>query len=160
MPKIARPGACDNIHNVAAIHPRLKSDKIALAHNISLCQQILLEFCTEHGSITVMLSAKFLKAMLNKNEIMDKWDFVRFQIMDRLSTLLQAAGIMDHTTPMALFPLWLSAVISITTHPRCLWLRFLVAYIKILNPWDAEFILGDLEIFCAAYHFSAPRWQS
>ena len=40
-------------------HPKLKSREISFVHNVRFSCPIFLKFCTEHGSITAVLCAKF-----------------------------------------------------------------------------------------------------
>ena len=56
---ISLPGLC-NIGNPPETYPHLKSRDISFYHNMRASYPILLEFCTEHDSITLLLFAKFL----------------------------------------------------------------------------------------------------
>ena len=57
---------------------QLKSYEIAFAYNLLLSCQMVLKFCTEHGSITAVLCAKFQNHLANEIGFMDKQDLVRF----------------------------------------------------------------------------------
>ena len=67
-------------------HLKLKSRKISFVHNIHLNNPIVLNFCTEHGSITAMLCAKFENIWTTEIDIMDEWDFARFGLTMSLQT--------------------------------------------------------------------------
>ena len=41
--------------------------------------QIILKFCTEHGSITAMLCAKIQNNLTTEMDIIDEWVFVKFE---------------------------------------------------------------------------------
>ena len=53
-------------------HFKIKSHKILLVHNIHFSCQIILTFCTEHGSVTAMLCAKFQNDLTTEKYIMCK----------------------------------------------------------------------------------------
>ena len=53
------PGVLCNIGYPSETHLKLKSSEILLVHNIRFSGSIHFKFCTEHGSITAMLCAKF-----------------------------------------------------------------------------------------------------
>ena len=59
-------------------------------HNIHLNRyQIILKFCTEHGSITAVLYAKFQNDWATQEWIRDKRDFARFEFQMSLYPILQ-----------------------------------------------------------------------
>ena len=62
---------------------KMKSCDNLFVRSIHNNQQIILKFCTEHGSVTTMLSVKFQMDFLYKTEDIDRQVFVRFQ-MDSL----------------------------------------------------------------------------
>ena len=51
----------------------------SFGHNFVLSRQIILEFCTEHDSITVVFSASFQNDSTNIMDAVDKRDFARFE---------------------------------------------------------------------------------
>ena len=67
-------------------HLKLKSHKISFAYNIHLNNPIVLNFCTEHGSITAMLCAKFHNNWTTEIDIMDERHFTRFWFTMNLQT--------------------------------------------------------------------------
>ena len=58
-PTQIHPWGCCNIGYPSETHLKLKSCEIFFAHNICFIYPIILKFCTEHGSITAVLCAKF-----------------------------------------------------------------------------------------------------
>ena len=68
-----------NIRYPSKTHLKLKSHEILFVHNILLICQIMSEFCTEHGSITAVLCTKFWHELKIMMEVIDKWDFARFE---------------------------------------------------------------------------------
>ena len=71
--------ACDNIDNMSEIC-LMKSCKISSSYNINYSPWILPKFCTEHGSVTAVLCAKFQKDSWIQKEAMDNQDLERFQL--------------------------------------------------------------------------------
>ena len=53
--------------------------QISFVHNIRLNNPIVLKFCTEHGSITVVLCAKFQYDWTTETNVMDERYFSRFE---------------------------------------------------------------------------------
>ena len=60
------------------IHCKLKSSENLFDLNLLLCCQIILKFCTEHGSITAVLCANFQNDLTTKMDVMDEQEFKRF----------------------------------------------------------------------------------
>ena len=60
-------------------HLKLKSHKILFVHNICLRCPIVLKFCTEYGSDTAVLCAKFQDDWIIDTAVMEEQDFVRFE---------------------------------------------------------------------------------
>ena len=60
-------------------HLKPKSREIAFARNLLLSCQIVLKFCTEHDSITVVLCAKFQHDLTTRMDVMDKRHFTKFE---------------------------------------------------------------------------------
>ena len=60
-------------------HLKLKSRKISFVHNSHIEFPIILKFCTEHGSTTAVLCAKFQNYWTIKTDVMDERDFTRFE---------------------------------------------------------------------------------
>ena len=58
---------------------KLKSHEISFAHNSCFSWPIPLKFCTEHGSITAVLCAKFQTDWIIEMDVMDERDFARFE---------------------------------------------------------------------------------
>ena len=56
-----------------------KSREISFAHNLLLSYLIVLEFCTEHDSDTVVLYAKFQNDWTSETNVLDERDFARFE---------------------------------------------------------------------------------
>ena len=52
-------GALRNIGYPYETHPKLKCHEISFVHKIRCRSPIVLKFCTEHGSDTAVLCAKF-----------------------------------------------------------------------------------------------------
>ena len=50
-------------------HLKLKFCKILFAHNIHFNWPIIFKFCTEHGSFTAVLCAKFQNALVMRNKL-------------------------------------------------------------------------------------------
>ena len=69
----------NKVENPSKISPQLKSRKISFVHNISCSRRIILKFCTEHGSHTAVLCAKFQKDIATIKDVMRKRDFTIFQ---------------------------------------------------------------------------------
>ena len=55
--------------------------EISFAHNSCFSWPIALKFCTEHGSFTAVLFAKFQTDWTIKTDVMDERDFARFKFM-------------------------------------------------------------------------------
>ena len=58
---------------------KLKSIEISFAYNVILHCQIVLQFCTEHGSMAAVLCGKFLNDLTTGMDVMDGGDFAWFQ---------------------------------------------------------------------------------
>ena len=71
-------GGYNNIDDPSENHFKLKSRKVSFFYNIHCTPRIFLKFCTEHGSDTAVLCAKFQKNPSNRKESMGKRDFSRF----------------------------------------------------------------------------------
>ena len=56
---------------------KLKSRDILFVYNIRFNNPIVLKFCTEHGSYTVVLCTKFQDDWIIETDVMDKRDFAR-----------------------------------------------------------------------------------
>ena len=55
-----------------------KSREISFTHNLILSYQIILKFCTEHGSDTAVFCAKFQKDWIIEANVMEERDFAGF----------------------------------------------------------------------------------
>ena len=62
-------GGCFNIGYPSRIHLKLKYHKISFTQNIYLSCWIILKICTEHGSDTAMLCAKFQNDFITEEYI-------------------------------------------------------------------------------------------
>ena len=86
------PGSLWNIRYPSEIHLKLKSREISFAHNPCFSWPITLKFCTEHGSITAMLCAKFQTDWTIETDVMDGQVFARFEFkmsLGRISYIAQ-----------------------------------------------------------------------
>ena len=72
-------GVLRSIGYLSETHLKLKSREISFVHNICLKNPIVLDFCTQHGSITVVLCVKFQNDWTNATNVMDERDFARFE---------------------------------------------------------------------------------
>ena len=70
---------------------KLKFRKMSLIHNICYSCLIVLKFCTEHGSITAVLCAKFQNHWTTDKNAMDRWHFMRFDLKRSLRQMLTTA---------------------------------------------------------------------
>ena len=61
------------------MHFTLKSREISSAHNLLVGYQIDLKFCTEQGSITVVLCANCQSDLKIEMDVRDKQDFARVE---------------------------------------------------------------------------------
>ena len=74
--KWKRPG---DYHTVGYPSEKPKSPKISLAHNWLLSDEIVLNFCTEHGSITAVLCVNFQNDLTDEMGVLEERDFTRFE---------------------------------------------------------------------------------
>ena len=72
-------GVDNNTLNPSQIYLIMKSYSVSSSHNIDFSWQILLKFCTEQGSMTAVLCAKFQKDAWTKKVVMDRWYLSRFE---------------------------------------------------------------------------------
>ena len=70
-------GLCDVGYPSETQH-KPKSRQISFAHKLFLNYPIVLKFCTEHGSDTAVLCAKFQNDWATETELMDEREFTRF----------------------------------------------------------------------------------
>ena len=73
-------GVLANIGYPSETHVKLKSREISLVHDIRLNKPSVLIFCTEHGSITAVLCAKFRNDCTIETDVTGKRDFARLEI--------------------------------------------------------------------------------
>ena len=78
MPFDAMGDLC-NIGYLSGAHFKPKSCEISFARNLFLGYSIILKFCTEHGSDTAVLCAKFQNDWMNETDVMDEQVFARFE---------------------------------------------------------------------------------
>ena len=71
---------CCNVGYPPETHLKFKSRDISFDHNLLLSHQIVLKFCTEHGSITAVLGANFQNDLAIDIYVMDERDFARFKL--------------------------------------------------------------------------------
>ena len=77
--KLEDPRRCCTMGYPSETHLKLKSHEILFIHNIHFSDQIIFKFCTEHGSNTAVLCAKFHNDLTTEQWGMGKWDFTRFE---------------------------------------------------------------------------------
>ena len=85
-------GVLCNIWFPPETHPELKSCKTFYAHDLLCIHSFVLKFCTEHGGIPAVLSAKFQNDCISETDVMDKRVFSRFEFkmsFERLSYIAQ-----------------------------------------------------------------------
>ena len=75
------------------MHLQLKSREIALAHNLFPSCQIVLKFCTEHGSITAVLCANFQNYLTYELDVMGERDLSLRRVLDGYSIMEQPPGL-------------------------------------------------------------------
>ena len=68
-----------NMGHPCQTHLKHESREISFAHKISLFSPIVLKFCTEHGSDTAVLCAKFQKDWTAESGVKDERNFARFE---------------------------------------------------------------------------------
>ena len=87
---VSNPGACCNI----GYPSELKTGGILFACKLLLSCQIILKFCTEHGSGTAVLCANFQNDLTSEIDVLDEWGFMRFEFrmsLDRYPILQLAS---------------------------------------------------------------------
>ena len=67
------------------MHLKLNSREVSIADNVFCRCPIVSNFCTEHGSITALLSAKYQNNWTTETDVMDVRDFAGFEFMVLLS---------------------------------------------------------------------------
>ena len=95
--------------------PTLKSHEILFAHNLFISYLIALKFCTEHGSDTAVLCAKFQN---DWTVVVDERDFARFEFktsFGRISYILHSIPGSGPHISICLFN-WSMLVIHTDTH--------------------------------------------
>ena len=71
-------GVLCNMGYPSETHLKPKSREISFAHNLLCGYPIVITFCTEHGSDTAVLCAKFQNDWTTETDVMNEWDFARF----------------------------------------------------------------------------------
>ena len=66
------PGVLCNIAYLSRIYLKPKYHEISFAHDLFISNPIILKFCTEHGSDTVVLCAKFQSDWTTQMDVMDE----------------------------------------------------------------------------------------
>ena len=66
--------------------PKLKSREVSFLLSFLRNCRIVLKFCTEHGSITAVLCAKFQNVLTTMTKVMKKRYFTRFEFRNRFRT--------------------------------------------------------------------------
>ena len=69
-----RPGVLCNIGYQPGIHHKPKSREDSVAYNLFISHPIVINFCTGHGSDTVVLCVKFQSDWINETVVMDERD--------------------------------------------------------------------------------------
>ena len=85
-------GVLCNIWFPPETHPELKSCKIFYAHDLLCSHSFVLKFCTEHGGIPAVLSAKYQNDCISETDVMDERVFSRFKFkmsFERISYIAQ-----------------------------------------------------------------------
>ena len=72
-------GVLCNIGYLSETHLKPKSCEISFACNLFINYPIVMTFCTEHASDTAMLCTNFQIDWTTEVDVMDEWDFVRFE---------------------------------------------------------------------------------
>ena len=72
-------GVLCNIGYPSETHLKPKSYEISFVHNIYFSRPIVFKFCKERGSDTNMLCANDQLDWIIYMDVMDEWDFARFQ---------------------------------------------------------------------------------
>ena len=70
---------CYNIGYLSKTHLKPQSCRILFAHNSFLCYPIILKCCTEYGSDTALLCAKFQNDWATDTNATEEWHFTRFE---------------------------------------------------------------------------------
>ena len=74
------PGVLCSMEYLFETHLKAKSLENSLAYILFLNNPIVLKFCSEHGSITFMLCAKFQNDWMTETDFMDKQNFARLEL--------------------------------------------------------------------------------
>ena len=86
-------GACCNLGYPSETNLKLKSRDFSFVQNIQFSCQIILKFCSEHGSETDVLCAKFQNDLRTGQWVMSKRDFARFVLKMRFGRIPSIATI-------------------------------------------------------------------
>ena len=108
-------GAMCNMGYLSETHLKLKSRKISFIHNSHSKFPIVLKFCTEHGSTTVVLCAKFHNNWTIKMGDMDERNFTRFEFKMHFRRMSHTAHTPDHndmTWHGNPFPFWVELIVT------------------------------------------------
>ena len=144
-------------------HAKLKSIEISFVQNTHFSSQIILNICTEHGSDTAVLCAKFRN--------LDPYDIIIFYI--RVARIFARFVLIAHTLFAKWFPYcwksgaWIS-VYPTLTHVIALksnlgWISFFRKMrCKILSAWDIIYscflFLEDLQTFTSLVDLPPGHW--
>ena len=79
---VVKPHALCNMEYPSKMHNKLKSRKVSFPHNLFCSCTSIAKFCTEHGSITAMLCAKFHKSNVKHRKA--AYISIRHQIVNTL----------------------------------------------------------------------------
>ena len=84
-----------NIRISSKVHFKLKYIQISFDHDFCLSCEIILESCTEHGSITAMLCAKFQNDFTTQMDGMHKTDIAKLYLTEFWTNCFFCHGPLD-----------------------------------------------------------------
>ena len=84
-------GRCNN-GTLSETPPKLQSRKTSFVNNICFSCPSILKFCTEHGSVTAVLCAKFQNDRIIERYTVEERDFARFELIFWRVAILQCPG--------------------------------------------------------------------
>ena len=85
-------GALCTMGHPSETHLKLKSHEDLFTHNLFRNGPIVLKVCAGYDSDTAMLCAKFKNILTTDMDVMDQWDFVRFQFNMNFGDILYCAA--------------------------------------------------------------------
>ena len=85
-------------------HHELKFHKNSTSYNLFLSRPIILNFCTEHGSDTAVLCAKFQNDWTTCRVVVEEWDFAKNEIKRSFRGISVIAMGLKIVIGLALYP--------------------------------------------------------